>query len=74
MTSKPKSAKVVDMAQARRERDWMELEKGLKQQNGTPLSQWRTYTPMAPYLLEPCRVFELPVKKPDEKVLPGTKP
>ena len=66
MTSKPESATVVDMAQARQEHDRIEWEKGFLQPDGTRLHRWRTYTPSPPYLVHPCQVIALPVKAPAE--------
>lgn len=71
MTSKPQSATVVDLQQAREEHLQMEWEKGLKQPDGTRLSPYRTYTPMAPYIVHPCQVIALPVNTTVEPDNPG---
>ena len=59
MTSKPKSATVVDIAQARREHDMMEMRLGWKLPDGTRLKPYTLYDPPPPYLARPCRVVSL---------------
>ena len=59
MTSKPESATVVDLQQAR-------LEKPSRYPDGTLVPPHTTYNPSPTWLLEPCQVIDLPVKAPAE--------
>ena len=71
MTSKPKSATVVDIAQAREQHDMMDFEKGYKLPDGTRLPPFTHYDPPPPYMVKPCQVIDLPVKEPAEPDKPS---
>jgi hypothetical protein len=59
MTSKPESATVVDLQQAR-------LEKPSRYPDGRLVPPHTTYNPPPPYMVHPCQVIDLPVKAPAE--------
>jgi hypothetical protein len=66
MTSKPESATVVDLKQARDEHMQKEFEKGWLLPDGTRLPPFTLYDPPPPYMVHPCQVIDLPVKAPAE--------
>lgn len=62
MTDNPNPTPITDLSEERQRRPQ-------KMRNGELLPPWMTYDPPRPYLVSPCQVLSLPVKKrpPSEK-------